>query len=61
MRTLTDVPAGFFGLVEGQPTILRESLQPGLGPEQGQINARIGTPGDGVDGIGLLISGSQTG
>ncbi|MNU07134.1 hypothetical protein D3C72_2526040 [compost metagenome] len=56
MLTLTNVPSGLFGLVEGQPTILSESLQPGLGPEQRQVDTRIGTTRDGVDGVGLMIA-----
>ncbi|MND96205.1 hypothetical protein D3C80_884880 [compost metagenome] len=47
---LAYMAARFACLVEGQPAILGETSQARLGPQQWNVDAGVGPPGDGVDG-----------
>ncbi|MNE47202.1 hypothetical protein D3C80_1415920 [compost metagenome] len=41
---------GFARLVEREPAILAETTQARLGPQERNVDAGVGPPGDGVDG-----------
>ncbi|MOA10949.1 hypothetical protein D3C78_1308610 [compost metagenome] len=50
LLALAYMATGLARLVEGEPTILAETAQTGLGPQQRNVDASVRAPSDGVDG-----------